>query len=81
MAQKLNELALGYSLAILSVVTMLLLWIAGKIGVYETAVQQMMNWHIFFSLTPSGLIFGAIEAAICSFIGGWLIAKVYNKFA
>ena len=51
MAQKLNELAMGYSLAIVSAILIVLLWIGGKIGIYTNAVESMQNWHIFFSLT------------------------------
>lgn len=80
MKGKLNELALGYSLAIVSAASMILLWIGGKIGVYTGAFEQMQNWHIFFNLSFVGLIAGTIEAAIWSFIFGWLIAWVYNKY-
>lgn len=81
MARELNAKALGFSLAIVSAISMVLLWIGGKTGVYVEAFEQMQNWHIFFSLSIGGLIGGVIEASIWSFIGGWLIALVYNKFA
>lgn len=80
MAQKLNELALGYSLAIISAAGMFLLGVLGNLGIYTTAVNMMQQWHMFFSLSFLGIIAGMIEAAIWSFIAGWLIAWVYNKF-
>lgn len=80
MAQKLNELALGYSLAIISAAGMLLLGILGNFGIYTSGVESMMRWHIFFNLSIFGIIAGMIEAAIWSFAFGWLIALVYNKF-
>lgn len=80
MTQKLNELALGYSLAIISAVSMLLLGIVGNLGIYLGAVNMMQQWHIFFSLSVFGIITGMIEAAVFGFIFGWLIALVYNKF-
>jgi len=79
--QKLNAVALGYSLAILSGLCMLLLGIFGYFGVYAGAVGMMGQWHMFFSISPFGIITGIIEAVIIGFICGWLIAYFYNKFA
>ena len=78
--QKLNEKALAYSLAIVAAISMLLLGIAGNIGIYTGAVEMMRQWHMFFSLSIGGIIAGMFEAAIISFIAGWLIAWIYNKF-
>lgn len=64
MARELNAKALGFSLAIVSAISMVLLWIGGKTGVYVEAFEQMQNWHIFFSLSIGGLIGGVIEASI-----------------
>lgn len=80
MAERLNELALGYALAIISALTMLLMGILGNLGIYSGAVQMMQQWHIFFSLSIIGIIAGMIEAAIVSFIVGYAFALVYNKF-
>jgi len=79
MTQKINEKVLGYSLAIVSALFMLLLGIAGYLGVYTGAVNAMAQWHILFSITPLGIIGGMIEAAFWSFIAGWLIGYFYNK--
>lgn len=78
--QKLNGKSLGYSLAILSALGMLLTWIAGFLGWYQGFVDSMIEMHAFFSLDFLGLITGIIEAAVWSFIAGWLIAYFYNKF-
>ncbi len=80
-AKKLNEKALGYSLAILAALSMLLVWVGNFVGVYESAFIQMQNWHIFFSSSFAGLIGGILEASIWSFITGWLIARFYNKYS
>ena len=80
MAQKLNELALGYSLAIISAAGMFLLGILGYLGIYSGAVTMMQQGHMFFSLNVFGIITGMIEAAVWGFISGWLVAWVYNKF-
>ncbi len=81
MAQKLNELALSYATAMISAAGVLLLGIFGNLGVYTGASQLMMQGHMFFSLGIAGIITGMIEAAVWGFIGGWLIAYVYNRFA
>ena len=77
---KLNPEAMGYSGAILSAAGMLLLWIAGKIGLYNDAVEMMQQWHMFFSLSIVGLLTGIIEAAITGFVALYSLAWVYNKF-
>ncbi len=79
--QKLNEIALGYSIAIISGLGMILFWIFGKIGFYRDATDMMMQMHMFFNMNITGMITGAIEAAVWGFIAGWLIAYFYNKFA
>jgi hypothetical protein len=80
MAQNLNETALGYSSALLGALSMLALGIFGNLGIYTGAVNTMQNMHVFFSLSIGGIITGMIEAAVWSFIAGWLIAYFYNKF-
>lgn len=81
MAQKWNEKALALSLAIVAALSMLLIWIGRKTGVYTGAFKMMQNWHMFFSPSIGGLIGGIIEAGVISFIAGWLIAWFYNKYA
>ncbi len=80
MAHEINKNAFGYSLAILSVLCMLLLGIFGNIGIYLGAVELMESFHMFFSLDFVGIITGMIEGGIWGFIFGWLIAFIYNKF-
>jgi uncharacterized membrane protein len=80
MAEKLNGKALGYSLAIIGALGMLLTGIAGKFGWYQGWVDAMIEMHQFFSLSVLGIITGMIEAAFWSFTAGWLVAWGYNKF-
>lgn len=79
MAQKLNELALGYSLAIISAACMLLLSIGAYLGFYNSFAVMMMQIHMFYSLSVFGILAGMIEAAVWGFIAGYAIALVYNK--
>lgn len=79
MNQKLNALAFGVAAAIVAALSMLLLGILGNIGIYTGAVEMMSQWHMFFSLTPVGIIAGMAEAAIISFVFLYIFAWVYNK--
>lgn len=81
MEKRLDPLALGYSLALLSAICMLTLGILGNLGVYNNAMQMMQSWHMYFSPSIGGIIAGMLEAAILSFLGGYLIAVFYNKTA
>ena len=80
MAQKFSELALAYSLAIISATGMLLLGIFGYTGFYGGMVNVMMQSHMYFAVSPLGILAGMIEAAVWGFIAGYAIAWVYNKF-
>ena len=80
MPEKLNEIAFAFALAILSALIMLVFGIFGNMGIYSGAVEQMMKWHMFFSLSISGIITGIVESAAISFIIGYLFAWLYNRF-
>ena len=80
MNKKLNALAFGVAAAIVAALSMLLLGIFGNMGIYTGAVEMMSQWHMFFSLTPAGIIAGMVEAAIISFIFFYIFGWVYNKF-
>ena len=77
---KLNPLAMGYALAIISALSMLILGILANLGIYTGAAQMMQQCHMFFSLSAGGIIGGMIEAAVYSFILGFVFGWIYNKF-
>ncbi|MCR4327727.1 MAG: hypothetical protein NUV46_04055 [Nanoarchaeota archaeon] len=77
--QELNKLAFGYSLAIVSAVAMLLFGLFGYAGTYGGMVNMMSEWHMYFAISPLGIIMGMIEAAIWGFVFGYAIALIYNK--
>ncbi len=81
MATRLNELAFGYSAAIIAAAGMLLLGILGNLGIYLGAVEMMGQWHMYFSLSVLGVATGMIEAAIISFIFGYAFGWAYNRLA
>ncbi len=79
MKHTLNALALGYAAAIMSALTMLVLGILANIGIYEEAVATMAEWHVLFSPSFLGIIGVMVEAAIISFISGYLFGSIYNR--
>jgi len=80
MTEKLNSFAFGASAVTVAALSMLILGILGNIGVYKGAVEMMTQWHMFFSLTPFGILTGMIEAAVISFLFFYIFAWIYNKF-
>ncbi len=80
MTEKLNSLAFATSAAIVAALSMLILGIFGNIGIYQGAVEMMSQWHMFFSLTPIGILTGMIEGAIISFAFFYIFGWLYNKF-
>jgi len=76
---KLNTIAFGTAAAIIAAFSMLLLSVAGMLGMYTGAVEMMSQWHMFYSLTLFGIIIGMVEAAIISFFFFFLFAWVYTK--
>ncbi len=79
MNAKLKPGALATAGAIVAVAVMLLLGIFGNLGIYSGAVEMMMKWHMFFSLSLLGIIGGMIEAAVISFVLLYLFAWIYNR--
>lgn len=71
--------ALGYAMAVLGALDVLIVWLfrgkmAGAAALYESLLFS-------FSGSGMGLIAGMAEAAVYGLIGGWLLAWLYNKWA
>ncbi|MDO8661240.1 MAG: DUF5676 family membrane protein [Candidatus Woesearchaeota archaeon] len=81
MNNKLNETALAYAGAIIGALCMLLIGLFGNAGMYRGMATLMMQSHMWFSLSPAGILFGMIEAAIIGGIFGYIFGLIYNKFA
>lgn len=80
MTAQLNSNALGLSLGLLSGLCMLVLGLFGLIGVYEGAVQMMVDFHLFFSVDAVGILTGILEGAFWGYVLGGLTAAFYNWF-
>jgi hypothetical protein len=76
---KLDELIFGYAAAIVSAAAMLLLGIAGNLGIYTGAAGMMRQSHMFFSMSIAGIAAGMIEAAVVGFIFGYAFSWIYNQ--
>jgi hypothetical protein len=79
MNDKMNAFAFGAAAAIVAAIGMLLLGILGNLGIYSGAVSMMSQWHMFFSLTPLGILSGMIEAAVITFVFIYILGLIYNK--
>ncbi len=79
MKEKLNSFAFGTAAAIVAALSMLVLSVVGKFGIYTGAVEMMAKWHMFYSLTTIGIIAGMFEAAAISFVFFYLFAWIYTK--
>jgi len=78
---KLNETALAYAGAIIGALCMLLIGLLANMGMYGGMANVMMQSHMWFSLSPAGILLGMIESAVTGAIFGYLFGLVYNKFA
>ena len=79
--RKVNALAAGYAGAIIAAASMLILGILGNLGIYTGAVAMMEQWHMFFSLSISGIIGGMAEAAVITFVFVYVAIWLYYKLA
>lgn len=79
MNHKLDTMAFGLSGGMIAAACMLLLGVLGNLGIYEGAVEMMAQWHMFFSLSPAGIVAGMIEAFVISFVILVAGAFVYNR--
>ncbi len=79
MKEKLNQNSLALAATIVAATVMLLLGILGNLGIYTGAVEMMIQWHMFFSLSIGGIITGIIEASIITYIFVYYFAWLYNK--
>lgn len=77
----LNPNGLGIAIAIISGIGMLILSLLGLSGKALEAVEAMQWHHIWFDLTAFGVIAGIIEAAVFSYVLGYALAWLYNRFA
>lgn len=76
---KLNSHGLGLASAVLAGLGMLIMGLLAIAGIYMEAFQVMKAFHFGFDATAVGVLIGVVEAAVVSYIGGYLFGFVYNK--
>jgi len=81
MTEKINTIAFAISAALVAALSMLILGILGNIGLYKGAVEMMMKWHMFFTLTPLGIFTGMLEAFVITFAFFGIFGWIYNKLS
>lgn len=69
----------GLAAGLVSAASMLLLSIADRLGVYESAVRAMQDWHVFYDPSVLGTLAGMLEAFVVGFIFAWTLAWTYNR--
>lgn len=75
----LNTKAFGLSLGLFGALSMLVMALFAKAGVYTEAWQLMMQFHIFAGLSLGGILAGMLEAGLWSYVSGVFIASLYNR--
>lgn len=75
----LNTQAFGLSLGAFGAISMLVMALLAKAGVYTEAWDIMMQFHIFASLSVGGIIGGMVEAGLWSYVSGIFISTIYNR--
>ena len=79
---KLNTKALALSLGIISAVSVFLIGIFNlSFGLWPTTIKLIMEVYPGFDISIVGILIGAFWGFIDGFIGGILIAWLYNKFS
>ena len=77
--KKMNELALANAVGIVSALAMLLLTGFGGMGFYAGAMRNMMQWHMFYGPSFTGVLGGMIETFVIGFVFAYAVAWFYNK--
>ena len=79
---QLNSKALGLTFGLLAGgVWLLLMAISLTTGVLDQTVQTVGGLHTGFSYAWGGMFWMVGMHLVGGFVGGWLVASVYNKFA
>ena len=78
---KCQPLALGIAIGVLWSVSIFFAAIAAMFGWGTAFVQVIASFYIGYGASIGGAIIGAIWAAVDGFVGGYLLAWIYNKVA
>lgn len=79
MGQDLEPVAFSGAAALLAAAIMVVLGVLGNLGIYTGLASAMQQWHMFFDLTPVGIVAGAVEAAVLTFLMCYPFVVLYNR--
>jgi hypothetical protein len=74
----LSPYAFGNSLGFVSVICLFFYAVMTWFGGFSSAIISQ-QYPIYFSFSDWTLIVGLIEAYVLGYIGGWVLAKIYNR--
>lgn len=78
---KLNAMAMGLAFGILWAVAVLIVGLLATFNGYGTELINLLSTvYLGLGLSVTGVVIGAIWAFVDAFIGGYLLAWLYNKF-
>jgi hypothetical protein len=77
---RINPMALGFSLGIISAIGLLTAGLLTYFLVPETIDATIGTWHIQYKQSLWGVFVGTLASFINAFIGGAFIAWLYNVF-
>ncbi len=78
---KLKPVALGLSLGILWGVGLAALTAWALFRGHGEILDKLGGYYLGYSVSPAGILIGALWGFADAFIGGFLIAWLYNRFA
>ena len=79
---QLNSKALGLTLGLFAgSVWLVLMTVSLTTGLFDQTVQGVGGLHPGFSYTWGGMLWIVGMHLVGGFVGGWLVASVYNKLA
>jgi hypothetical protein len=78
---KLKVWAFGLAVGIVCGLGMLLFGILGSFGLFPKSIALTSEFYIGFSTSILGILLGTIYGFVDGFLGGAIVAWIYNRFA
>ena len=79
-AKRIDPIALGYALACMRVIVVLVFSILAMNGYALNFIEILEKLHLYYSLDLNGIISGIAETAIWGLLTGIVVGWLYNKF-
>jgi len=79
--EPIDRTALGLTAAIVWAGAVVVLGITSRIGWGDRWRRLLADVYVGYDESLPGLVVGAVWAAVDGFVGGWLVATVYDRLA